>query len=74
MNKRTFILFSSVIPGSLLASAYPGSENSTTHQMIVKKMIIDASIETIVNLMETHELRRFTPYEQTMMDIANTRN
>ncbi|CAF1237108.1 unnamed protein product [Adineta ricciae] len=58
-----------VIPNLLLASAYPGERNPDAHQRLTRQ-IIDAGVEVVVNIMEIEELKRFTPYQQTMLEHA----
>lgn len=64
----------SVIPGRLLASAYPASRNRSEHLHMTEQFIINSSVQVIVNLMEKNELTSFTPYEELMQEYANKGN
>jgi hypothetical protein len=63
------ICFCLVIPNRLLASAYP-AEKDPTANLIRIQQIIDAGVEVVVNTMELEELKSFTPYQDTMLQIA----
>ncbi len=58
-----------VIPKRLLASAYPGERDADAHKLLTRK-IIDAGVQVVVNIMEIEELKRFTPYQDIMMQHA----
>jgi hypothetical protein len=60
----------SVIPNRLLASAYPGEKDPEAHQLLIRRMIIGAGIQVVVNTMETEELKTCTPYQETMLEHA----
>ena len=59
-----------MIPGRLLASAYPADRNEEVHRWMTQQFILDSSIEVIVNLMEEEELKSFTPYKAMMLEYA----
>lgn len=61
-----------MIPGRLLASAYPAERNEEAHRLMTQRLIVDSSIEVIVNLMEEEELKSFTPYQAMMLEYAKT--
>ena len=69
-TEETLASHLSVIPGRLLASAYPASRDREEQRRITETLIIDHSIEVIVNLMGQKELSRFTPYEELMREYA----
>ncbi len=53
----------------LLASAYPGEKNPDDHKARTRQFI-DAGVQVIVNMMEIEELKRFTPYQDIMLQHA----
>lgn len=66
-----------VVPGLLLAGAYPGAKDAEERRAKIK-VLLDAGIRTFVNLMEEDETdydgQRFVPYDdlarQTCPDVA----
>lgn len=54
----------------LIAGQYPGSSGSVTH---VLKMadIVTLGIDTIINLMELEELKRFSPYQKALQFVSS---
>ncbi len=58
-----------VIPKLLLASAYPGEQDSDAHKTRTRQ-IIDAGVQVVVNMMEKNELERRTPYQNDMLQYA----
>lgn len=68
--RRTDASVTLVIPGRLLASAYPGSKDPNEHRLTIERLIIDHSIQVIINLMGEKELTRFTPYRDLMLEHA----
>ncbi len=62
-----------MIPKRLLASAYPGEENPDDHKARTRQFI-DAGVQVIVNIMEIEELKRFTPYQDIMLQHAKEGN
>ncbi|UJR24004.1 hypothetical protein I4U23_026969 [Adineta vaga] len=58
-----------VVPNLLLASAYPGEKDPDAHKRLTRQ-IIDAGIQVVVNIMEIEELKRFTPYQEIMLQHA----
>lgn len=67
-----------VIPGTLLAGAYPGGrdEASTAERM---KALLDSGVRSVVNLMSEEEVlehapgERFVPYEDTLEKLGESR-
>ena len=63
------MIFDLVIPNLLLASAYPGEREPDAHQRLTRQ-IIEAGVQVVVNIMEIEELKRFTPYQDIMLQHA----
>ena len=61
-----------MIPGRLLASAYPADRNEAVQRVMTEQFIVHSSIEVIVNLMEEEELKSFTPYRALMLEYAQS--
>ena len=62
-----------VVPGLLLAGAYPGDRDPVEHEGKVKALV-DAGIRFFVNLMEEHETNyageRFVPYQDAALRLC----
>ncbi|CAF1219675.1 unnamed protein product [Adineta ricciae] len=58
-----------IIPKLLLASRYPGADDSDEHQRITR-LIYDCGIEVFVNLMTPRELSRYKLYEPQIRQYA----
>lgn len=63
-----------VVPGKLLAGAYPGSPFADSHQEKVEKLL-GAGVQVFVNLMEEHETdhagNAFNRYEDLVSSLAS---
>jgi len=58
-----------VIPGRLIAGAYPGDYKEKEHEELLGTLVMDAKVTTFVNLLEIAESKRFTPYVETIEKI-----
>ena len=52
-----------------MASAYPGEKDPDAHKILTRS-IIAAGVQVVVNIMEIEELKRFTPYQDIMLQHA----
>lgn len=62
-----------VVPGKLLAGAYPGAPNADAHRKKVEDLL-NAGVRAFVNLMEedetNHEGKTFNPYQDLVCSVA----
>jgi len=58
-----------VIPGRLIAGAYPGERTEKEHEELLETLVLGAKVTTFVNLLEIPESKRFTPYPETIEKI-----
>lgn len=62
-----------VVPGKLLAGAYPGAPTAEAHRKKVEDLL-DAGVRAFVNLMEedetNHEGKTFNPYQDLVCSLA----
>lgn len=67
-----------VVPGALLAGAYPGGKDSKSTEERMKALV-DAGIHSVINLMSEEEVFEhapgevFVPYEDTLEKIGDER-
>jgi len=61
-----------VIPGALLAGAYPGSQLKYEHLDKISSLL-DAGVTTFVCLVEKTQLKRFNPYKEDAKRLAGNR-
>ena len=57
-------------PNRLLGSAYPASREHDLQTWMTEQIIVNSSIEVVVNLMEAKELPAFAPYKDMMTQYA----
>ena len=62
-----------VVPGTLMAGAYPGSKD-TAEALVRVKTLLDCGIRHVINLMEAREVdhtgEAFVPYEEVFTGLA----
>lgn len=53
---------------SLIAGQYPGAREAVSHAIKTSALVEDG-VEVVINLMESEELARFTPYEEALCHL-----
>jgi len=61
-----------LIPGALLAGAYPGARCDREHSETIAK-VLGEGIDTFVCLIEKRQLKNFNPYKEKAMELAGAR-
>ncbi|CAF1097719.1 unnamed protein product [Didymodactylos carnosus] len=56
--------------GGLIAGAYPGHKDPAQHKLLIRHLIQTVGVSVFVNLIETDQLPRFTPYIDLAKEAA----